>query len=311
VTSEAIRGLDHPSARPKDGPSGCVLGAWRRTAARGPAIVGVVNVTPDSFSDGGRFLEPSAAFRQVDRLVREGADVIEIGGESTRPKGTTYGAGYQPIDDATQLARVLPVVEYAAREHRVLVAIDTTLPKVAEGALDKGATIVNDVSCLASVDLARLCAERNAWLVLMHSRPGAASTYNGVIADVAREWSDARDRAVEVGLDPARIVMDPGIGFGKGARDNYRVLADLRAFLDLGHPLYVGPSRKSFIAEAEKLAGLEPSAPDDRIGGTVAACLYAARSGASALRVHDVRALRQALAVEAAISGDVSAGRGA
>jgi dihydropteroate synthase len=310
VASETIRGLDHSSALTPDAAVGADLRAWVRTGATGrPAVVGVVNVTPDSFSDGGRYLERDAAFRHVDRLLREGADVIEVGGESTRPPGATYGAGHQPVDEATQLARVLPVIEYAAREHRALVAIDTTLPAVARKALDAGARIVNDVSCLASVELARLCAERGAWLVLMHSRPGAASAYDDVIADVAREWCEARDRAVAVGLERARIVMDPGIGFGKGARDNLRLLASLRGFLSLGHPLYVGPSRKSFIAAAEKAAGLDESTPGDRLGGTLAACLCAARSGASALRVHDVRALRQAFAVELAI-GDASAGRG-
>ncbi|MEO7096372.1 MAG: dihydropteroate synthase [Polyangiales bacterium] len=268
-----------------------------------PAIVGVVNVTPDSFSDGGRFLEPMAARAHVDRLLDEGADVVEIGGESTRPAGATYGAGATKVDAATQIARIRPVIEYAVRERRALVAVDTTLVEVAEAALDAGATIVNDVSTLGDVALARLVAARGAWLVLMHARPGADSKYDDVIAEVAREWSAARDRAVAAGLDPARIVMDPGLGFGKGGDDNLRILAGLARFHALvgPHPIYVGASRKAFIGLCEERAALPKSRPDGRIGGTVAACLVAVSAGAAALRVHDVQATRQALAVATAI----------
>ena len=283
------------------------LRAWVRGASTAsgadvrPAIVGVVNVTPDSFSDGGRFLDPMAARAHVDRLLAEGADVIEVGGESTRPAGATYGEGASKVDAATQIARIRPVIEYAARERRALVAVDTTHPAVAEAALDAGATIVNDVSTLQHVALARLVAARGGWLVLMHARPGADSTYDDVVDDVAREWAAARDRAVAAGLDAARIVMDPGLGFGKGATDNLRLLARLSRFHLLGHPLYVGASRKAFIASAEERASLPKSRPEDRVGGTIAACLVATKAGVAALRVHDVLATRQALAVASAI----------
>jgi dihydropteroate synthase len=264
-------------------------------------VVGVVNVTPDSFSDGGRFLARDEACKHVDRLLEEGADVIEVGGESTRPAGATYGDGYAPVDAQTQIARTAAVIAHAcARE--ALVAIDTTLPPVARAAIEAGATIVNDVSCLADDELARVCAAHSVWLVLMHSRVGAASTYRDLVAEVASEWSGARDRAVAAGVARDRIVMDPGIGFGKGFADNVRVLAALGRFHDLGHPLYVGPSRKAFIAAAEERAELPRSAPSERIGGTVAACLAAARAGAAVIRAHDVRAVRQALAVEEAIA---------
>ena len=290
----------HPQAETR-------LRAWVRgaSAASGadvrPAIVGVINVTPDSFSDGGRFLDPMAARAHVDRLLDEGADVVEVGGESTRPAGKTYGEGATKVDAATQIMRIRPIIEHAVRERRALVAVDTTLPAVAEAALDAGATIVNDVSTLADVALARLVAARGGFLVLMHARPGADSQYGDVVADVAREWAAARDRAVAAGLDPSRIVMDPGLGFGKGAADNLRLLAGLSRFHLLGHAIYVGASRKAFIGATEERASLPKSRPDARIGGTVAACLAATAAGAAALRVHDVQATRQALAVAAAI----------
>jgi dihydropteroate synthase len=279
--------------------------AWLRgDAAREghvrPAIVGVLNVTPDSFSDGGRFLDPSAALAHAARLLEDGADVIEVGGESTRPAGPAYGGGYAPVADDVQRARVLPVIEGLARLG-ARVAIDTTSPVVAAAALAAGATIVSDVSCLKHVELARVVAERRAWLVLMHSRPGAASHYDDLFGEVAHEFSAARDRAVAAGVAPAHVLFDPGLGFGKGPDDNLRLLAGLARFHALGHPIYVGPSRKSFIATAEERAFGRTRPPHERLGGTLAASLRAARAGAAALRVHDVAELAQALAVEAAI----------
>jgi dihydropteroate synthase len=266
------------------------------------AIVGVVNVTPDSFSDGGKFLDPRAACAQVDRLIEEGADVIEVGGESTRPAGPAYGSGFAPVDARTQIDRVAAVIEYAARERRALVAVDTTSAEVAGAALDAGAVVVNDVSTLADVALAEVVAARGAWLVIMHARPGASSSYDDVVADVAREWTVARDRAVEAGVEPSRIVFDPGIGFGKGADGNLALIAELGRFASLGHPLYVGPSRKSFIGVVEERSGAQRSDAGDRLGGTIAACLLAVQNGACAVRVHDVRAVRQAFVVADAIA---------
>ena len=266
-----------------------------------PALVGVVNVTPDSFSDGGHYLDAAAARAHVDRLLDEGADVVEIGGESTRPAGGAYGEGYRPVDAATQIARILPVIEHAVGTRRALVAVDTTLAEVARVALEAGASIVNDVSCLADVELARVAAERNAWLVLMHSRPGATSRYDDLIEDVAREWRAARDRAVSAGVPASRIVMDPGVGFGKSGAQNFRVLTSIARFVALGHPVYVGASRKTFIAWAEEHHGARKSAPNERLSGSVVATLCAVRGGASAIRVHDVAAMKQALAVDAAL----------
>lgn len=301
ATSCAVTGIPAWLRRPsslRGQESGHPSVSW--PAGHRPVVVGVVNVTPDSFSDGGRFLSAEAARARIDRLVAEGADVIEIGGESTRPAGAAYGAGYTAVDAATQIARTRPAIEHAATTG-LPVAIDTTLPEVARAAVEVGATIVNDVSCLADPALARVCAEAAVWFVLMHARPGAASTWTDVVSEVATEWSLARDRAVAEGVSPARIVMDPGVGFGKAGDDNLALLAGLSRFHALGHPLYVGPSRKAFIGVCEERDGLEKSPPDERVGGTVAACLASARAGAAVLRVHDVRALRQALAVDEAI----------
>jgi dihydropteroate synthase len=294
ATTCAVRGVPEWLRPGESGRTSAFYPAGHR-----PVVVGVLNVTPDSFSDGGRFLDADAARAHVDRLLDEGADVIEVGGESTRPAGTTYGAGYQPVDAKTQIARTTPAIEHAAKKSRV--AIDTTSPEVARAAIDAGATIVNDVSCMADPELARVCAEHGAWLVLMHSRPGASSHYDDVIVDVSREWSAARTRATEAGVAAERIVMDPGIGFGKDADANLRVLAGLSRFHSMGHPIYVGASRKAFIGAAEEREGLARGPADQRVGGTVAACLVAAHAGAAVLRVHDVRALRQALAVTSSI----------
>ncbi len=284
---------------------GTGLRAWLREGAAGagparPAVVGVLNVTPDSFSDGGRFLDPDRAVEQAERLVAEGADVIEVGGESTRPPGATYGEGFAPVPAKVQIARVLPVIARVL-SLGVRVAIDTTSPEVARAAIEAGATIVNDVSCLAHVELARAVGEHEAWLVLMHSRPGAASSYADLFGEVAHEFSAARDRAVGAGVDPRRIAFDPGIGFGKGPDDNLRLLAGLAHFAPLGHPIYVGPSRKAFIGVVSERATGRLPPPSERLGGTIAACIAATHAGAAALRVHDVGPVVQALAVERAI----------
>jgi dihydropteroate synthase len=264
-------------------------------------VVAVLNVTPDSFSDGGRFLEPAVALAHAEALLAQGADVIEVGGESTRPPGATYGKGYEPVPDDVQLARVLPVLEPLVRRLGARVAIDTTSPEVVRAALGAGATIVNDVSCLHHLELARVTAAHDAWLVLMHSRPGASTHYDDLFGEIAHEFAAARDRAVGAGVDPLRIVFDPGIGFGKGPDDNFRLLAELGRFADLGHAIYVGASRKSFISVAEERATGRSSPPSRRLGGTIAACLAAVRGGAAALRVHDVAEVVQALAVARAI----------
>jgi dihydropteroate synthase len=255
--------------------------------------MGVLNVTPDSFYDGGRYNDFGAARAQVDRLLEEGADIIDVGAESSRP-------GALSVSDADQLARLTPALTYAVARG-ALVSIDTTSPRVAERALELGASIVNDVSCLADPELARVTARAGATLVLMHARgpmqaqrgfsvyPDAG--YGDVTRDVLTEWRGARDRAVHEGLPSSDVWLDPGLGFAKNARQSFELLARLGELAGEGVPVVVGPSRKSFIA------AVDGAPPAERLGGTIAACLAAVERGARVLRVHDVRAVRQALAV--------------
>jgi len=262
--------------------------------------MGVLNVTPDSFSDGGLYLDPQAAKRRVDELIRLGADIIDIGGESTRP-------GAPPVAPESQIARIEHAVIYAAQERRAVVSVDTTSPQVAAHALALGASIVNDVSCLADPALARVVAAAGASLILMHARgsmtdmrgfsdaPGDA--YTDVVDDVRREWSAARERAVAEGLDTRDIVLDPGLGYMKNAAHSIELLRRLGELASLGARILVGPSRKSFIA---KTVGTDV-APTERLGGSIAACLAAVDRGAAILRVHDVFEVRQALTIHRAI----------
>ncbi len=261
--------------------------------AEGAALMGVLNVTPDSFSDGGLFLPPGAAQAHIDALVAGGASIIDVGGESSRP-----GAEVVPPDE--QIRRVGPAVDHAVRRG-ALVSIDTTSPEVADFALRRGARIVNDVSCLSDPELARVTARYDAAIVVTHSRGPMAkmagfsrwpeADYGDVVADVKAEWSDARDRAVALGVRPEHVFCDPGFGFSKSARHTLELLRRLHELRATGALLVVGPGRKSVIS------AVDPSAPGDRLGGTIAACILAVQRGATVLRVHDVREVRQALAV--------------
>jgi dihydropteroate synthase len=257
-------------------------------------LMGVVNATPDSFYQAGRSEGHDAARERIDQLCAEGAEIADIGGESSRP-------GAAPVSAADQLARIEPAVAHALATGQLLVSVDTTSPAVAERALEMGAVLVNDVSCLADVDLARVTARAGATLILMHTRgtlgsmPGFSAypddAYADVVTDVRREWCAARDQAVLAGLPRDRIWFDPGIGFGKNARQSFELLRRLTELSDLGVPLVVGASRKSFIRAVDDVG------PEERLGGTIAACLWCAAQGARVLRVHDVRAVRQALSV--------------
>ncbi|AUX47438.1 dihydropteroate synthase [Sorangium cellulosum] len=278
--------------------------------------MGVLNRTPDSFSDGGRFAEEGAALAQIDAMLSEGADMIDIGAESTRP-------GARPVPDDEQIARIGGSVRDAVRRGAV-VSIDTTSPAVAARALDDGAAVVNTISLDSAAELGALCARRGASLVLMHSRgPMSAmagfsaypdDAYGDVVADVAREWSAAAERALAAGLPRGELVLDPGLGFAKNARQSLELCARLDELCALGFPVLVGPSRKSFVARAAAAeaaargeragaapASPEPAPPEARLGGTIAAALACAARGAAAVRVHDVGAVRQALDVMRAI----------
>jgi dihydropteroate synthase len=258
--------------------------------------MGVVNVTPDSFSDGGLYLDADAAIRHGEELARDGADVLDVGGESTRP-------GAAPVDEGEEVARTEPVVRaLAAAGHEV--SIDTSKLAVAEAALDAGATIVNDVTALrGDPEIGALCADRGAGLVLMHMQGDPRTmqespTYDEVVDDVRAFLAERLEAALAAGVAEERIWLDPGIGFGKSLDHNLellRRLGELRRAL--GRPLVVGASRKSFIGK------IDGSEVGDRIGGTIAASVLAAADGADVLRVHDVAEVAQAARVAAAILG--------
>ncbi len=266
----------------------------------GPFLMGVVNATPDSFSDGGRFLDADAAVEHALRLAEEGADLVDVGGESTRP-------GAPPVPAEEEIARVVPVVErLRARGLAAPISIDTSKGAVARAALAAGADLVNDVTALSDPDLARACAEAGVPIVLMHTRGTPAdmasrAVYGDVVADVARELAAALARAEAAGVARERTILDPGIGFAKTAAQSAEVLGRVGELRALGRPLLVGPSRKSFIG---KLGG--GAAAQDRLPGTLAAVAACVLAGVEILRVHDVAAARQAALVAAAIRDHAS-----
>ena len=276
---------------------------WR--TARGPValdrpvVMGVLNVTPDSFWDGGRHAGLDAALRQAERLVAEGADILDIGGESTRP-------GAEPVPAAEERARVVPVMEAVVREWPELpVSVDTVKAEVARAGLDAGAAIINDVSALRlDPALAGVCAGAGAGVVLMHSR-GAVDTMASYdtagygpdpVAEMVAELEAALDRAAAAGIADAAVVVDPGLGFSKRTAESVAAIRSLDRFLALGRPVLLGPSRKRFVGE---LAGGVPA--EDRLPGTLAACVVGLAAGARLFRVHDVGPARQALDVAEAV----------
>ncbi len=262
-------------------------------------VWGVLNVTPDSFSDGGRFDSREAALDHARRMRAEGADVIDVGGESSRPKGKDYGEGANHVPVAEELQRVMPVVEALVAEG-IPVSIDTVKAEVARAALAAGARWVNDVSGGGSDALLEAVAASSGSLVLMHNR-GKGETasgnthYSDVVATVAAELEQSVARAKRAGVPEDRLWIDPGLGFAKTAAQSMELLSrtgELRS--RLGLPMLVGPSRKSFIARtAPKADGSLPS-PSERESGTAVACALAVLGGCDAIRVHDVGAMRQA-----------------
>ncbi len=261
-----------------------------------PALMGIVNVTPDSFSDGGAFLDPDDAADHARRLVDQGADLLDIGGESTRP-------GSNPVDPETEAARVLPVLERLAGKVAVPISIDTRRGVVARRALDAGAAIVNDVTGLqGDPEVARAAANFGAGVVIMHMR-GTPKTmqrdpaYEDLMGEIASHFRRGMAVAAEAGVPESRILVDPGIGFGKTLAHNLEILAHLTALGALGRPILVGPSRKRFVGE---LTGVD--VPAERTFGTAGACAAAVLAGAHILRVHDVGPMRQAVDVAAAIA---------
>jgi dihydropteroate synthase len=259
-------------------------------------LMGIVNVTPDSFSDGGLFLDPGAAVAQGRRLAAEGADLLDVGGESTRP-------GAAAVDAEEERSRVAPVIEALAGGGGpdLPVSVDTSKRGVAEAAIEAGATIVNDVTALRTEpELAALCAAAGVEVCLMHMQGDPRTmqqnpTYEDVVDDVRAFLAERIEFAMAEGIAEERIWVDPGIGFGKTVEHNLELLRRLHELKELGRPLVVGTSRKSFIG---KLTG----APvEGRLGGTIASCVLAEMQGADVLRVHDVGPVREATIVAQAI----------
>lgn len=258
----------------------------------GARLMGVVNVTPDSFSDGGSFLDPGDARDHGLRLIEAGADILDIGGESTRP-------GAPPVPADEEMRRVIPVVERLSGEG-VLVSVDTSKAEVAEAAIIAGADIVNDVTALGDPEMAGVCAGHGVGLVLMHMlgtprTMQADPTYEDVVAEVREFLAERLRVAIAAGVREERVWLDPGIGFGKTVEHNLELIAGIPRIADLGRPVLVGVSRKSFLG---KITGREV---DERLGAGIAANVACLAGGATILRVHDVRETKEAIQIAEAI----------
>jgi dihydropteroate synthase len=253
-----------------------------------PLVMGVVNVTPDSFSDGGRYLDPAAALAHARKLIAEGADILDIGGESTRP-------GAQPVSEDEELARVRPLVE-ALRDASIPISVDTRRPRVMREALRAGASMINDVEALESPGALESVASSACAICLMHKKGDPATMqrdprYRDVVADVKAYLAERIAAAENAGIDRSRIAIDPGFGFGKTPAHNLELLRRLDEFGSLGVPIVAGWSRKSTL-------GVITGKPvDERLAASIAAALLSAQHGANILRVHDVTETRDALAV--------------
>lgn len=251
-------------------------------------VMGILNVTPDSFSDGGRFFDRARAVKRALAMIGEGADIIDVGGESTRPGAGETGTG-------EELARVIPVILAIAKRTDTPISIDTRKAEVAEEALKAGACIVNDVSGLNhDKNMAGVVARGGAWLIIMHMRgtPGSMQLrprYKDVVKDIMRDLRLSINRAKAAGVADDKIIIDPGIGFGKTPEHNLEILNRLEEFKALKRPICIGTSRKSFIGKA-----LGVKDPDERLTGTIATCVIAMMKGVEMVRVHDVKEASQA-----------------
>ena len=255
--------------------------------------MGILNVTPDSFSDGGLFMNTDAALSRVEEMLSEGAAIIDVGGESSRPAGSVYGEGAEHVSAQTELDRVLPVVEaIAERFPEAFISVDTYKPEVARAALEAGAHIINDITGLRyTAETAEAAAEYGAALIVMHSlgRPGDPPQhreYVDVVHDVADSLKESVKRAQAAGVDA--VVVDPGFGFGKSPRENLRLIGEVQSLLDLGRPVMIGVSRKSTIG-AYLGSPEEPVPTTERLYGSLGVTAVGVLRGASIVRTHDVR----------------------
>jgi dihydropteroate synthase len=274
------------------------LAGGRQIPLSRPLVMGILNVTPDSFSDGGRFDSTDKSLPHALEMVEAGADIIDVGGESSRP-------GASPVEPEEELRRVVPVIEKIHRETDVCISIDTYRAATAEAALDAGADIVNDVSALRfDSEMARLVAGRKVPLVLMHMKgtPGDMQdnpSYDDCPDEIIQFFEERIQFATTVGIDRTRLILDPGIGFGKRLSDNLEIFRHLSRFGELGLPLLVGASRKAFIG----MLSPTDSAPSERLGGSIAAAVASVLGGADIVRVHDVAPTVEALRVIQGIRG--------
>ena len=256
--------------------------------------MGILNITPDSFSDGGQFLRLDQAIAHAQQMVADGADFIDIGGESSRP-------GAAPVSEAEELDRVIPIIDALTKSFSVPISIDTYKPRVAELALEHGATILNDITGLQNPDMVKVAAKFHAPVILMHmlGTPQTMQqnpTYSDVITDIKTFFKKQLAIAHAAGITD--IILDPGLGFGKTLEHNLTILKRLNEFTDLGYPLLIGPSRKSFIGT---LTGLPV---EDRLEGSIAATVIAALNGAKIIRVHDVKESKRALQIVDAVKNN-------
>lgn len=259
-------------------------------------IMGILNVTPDSFSDGGQYQDTETAIRHGIRMAEDGADVIDIGGESSRP-------GSDPVSVDEELSRVIPVIETLAKKIEISISIDTFKPDVARAALDAGASIINDITGLADERMRSLAAERKVPTVIMHMKGAPRNMqenpeYEDVISEIMAFFRERIALAVEAGLPEEYIIIDPGIGFGKTLEHNLEIIRDLADFKTLGRPILVGTSRKAFIGKI--LGGLPPT---ERLQGTAATVAISIANGANIIRVHDVKEMSQVAKMADALGG--------
>lgn len=268
------------------------LAGGRQLPLSRPLVMGILNVTPDSFSDGGQFSTPQAALQRAMVMVQEGADIIDVGGESTRP-------GAKPVSAEEELQRVIPAIDLITRNCNVCVSVDTYRAATAAAAIDAGAQIVNDISALRFDEaMAEIIADRKVPVVLMHmqGKPGdmqEAPSYHDCVTEVGEFFEERIDYCISRSILKTKLILDPGIGFGKRLNDNLEILARLDHFKKLGLPLLIGASRKSFIQMLSQSDGQA----DQRFGGSIAAAVASVINGANIVRVHDVAPTVEALKV--------------
>ena len=271
---------------------------WLNVSHKPPLLMAILNVTPDSFSDGGAYYSKNMAINHALKMEQEGADVIDIGGESTKP-------GADRVTESEEMKRVIDVIEGVRSNSEITISIDTTKSNVARSALDAGANLVNDISGLNfDSEMVKIVANYKAPVVIMHIKGTPKSmqtnpTYNNLIEEIISYFANQIEFAMANGISEKQIIIDPGIGFGKTVNDNFTIIKELSQFSQLGFPILVGPSKKSFIGETLNLP------VDQRVEGTSAAIAACIINGANIIRVHDVKEMRRVMIVSSKIRGKV------